>query len=451
MTEDTICAPATPAVNSSIAIIRVSGPDTLRAIDSYFIRCGELKPRYAQYGTLADTTGQIDDVIIVYYPSPRSYTGEDMAEIFCHGNQIIVKKIIMLLNSSGVRLAEPGEFTRRAFINGKIDLTEAEAINHIITAKSEWEIETSLRQMHGSLRNVIRNIRDSVTEFKADIEAGIDFSDEDVEILTAEQALLAAQTIKKSIEDLLDRCSMGEQLSHGIDFTIIGKPNVGKSSVLNLLLNQERAIVSSIPGTTRDIIREPFQICGMHANLVDTAGIDTPGDEIEKIGMDLSHRKIESSPFIIMVLDAQSGIRDADVHILEKTKNKKRIIIINKIDIADSGTVAEMQRGLGEEAVLFSALTGAGLQDLQEAITRRIRNDYVQIEHSFIADMRIIVLLKNSVSITEKLCGLITSRSPGEIIAFELQSLMDTLADITGEITPDDILDSIFSRFCIGK
>ncbi len=451
MTEDTICAPATPPVNSSIAIIRISGPDTHRAIASHFTAAGDLKPRYAHYGSLTDRDGQIDDVIIVNYPAPRSYTGEEMAEIFCHGNQLIVKKIIMLLNGSGIRLAQPGEFTRRAYLNGKIDLTEAEAINHIITAKSEWEIETSLRQMHGSLRDVIQKIRESITGFKADIEAGIDFSDQEIEVITAEEALAASGRIRDLIRDLLDRCVMGEQLSHGIDITITGKPNVGKSSILNLLLNQERAIVSSIPGTTRDIIREPFQICGMHVNLVDTAGIDTPGDEIEKMGIDLSHRKIESSPFIILVLDARAGINDADRNILEKTKEKKRIILINKTDVAGADDIASIKEMLQEDTVLFSAVNGAGLQDLMEALSRRIKNDFVQVENSFIADMRIIGLLKNALSSSEKVSDLVASRAPGEIIAFELQSLMDILADITGEITPDNILDSIFSRFCIGK
>jgi tRNA modification GTPase len=451
MTEDTICAPATPPVNSSIAIIRISGPDTRRAIDSHFSLSGDIKPRHAHYGTLHDKEGQVDDVIMIYYPAPHSYTGEEMAEIFCHGNQIIVKKIIMLLNALGVRMAEPGEFTRRAFLNGKIDLTEAEAINHIISAKSEWEIETSFRQMHGSLRKVIATIRNSITELKADIEAAIDFTDEGIEFVTPDQALRVVRGIQVSIEDLLNRCTMGEQLSHGIDITITGKPNVGKSSVLNLLLNQERAIVSNIPGTTRDIIREPFQICGMHVNLVDTAGIDTPGDEIEKMGIDLSYRKIETSPFIILVLDALTGIHDADLQILEKTKNKKRIILINKTDAAGKETIAEMQQKFAGDAVLFSALTGAGLQDLKEAMSRKIRNEYVQIENSFIADMRVIALLKQAGSTVEKIYALVESRSPGEIIAFELQSLMDVLADITGEITPDDILDSIFSRFCIGK
>jgi len=451
MTEDTICAPATPPVNSSIAIIRISGPDTRRAIVSHFTTAGDLKPRYAHYGSLSDDRGQIDDVIIVNYPAPRSYTGEDMAEIFCHGNQIIVKKIIMLLNGSGVRLAQPGEFTRRAFLNGKIDLTEAEAINHMITAKSEWEIETSLRQMHGSLRTGIRIIRESITEFKADIEAGIDFSDQEIEIITAEDALAASEAITESIRDILDRCVTGEQLSHGIDITITGKPNVGKSSILNLLLNQERAIVSSIPGTTRDIIREPFQLCGMHVNLVDTAGIDTPGDEIEKIGIDLSHKKIESSPLIIMVLDARAGISDADLRILEKTKNKKRIILINKTDIASGEAIASIKGMVQEDSVLFSAATGAGLRELKEALSQRIKNDFVQIENSFIADTRIIGLLKNALMSAEKVSALVASRAPGEIVAFELQSLMDILADITGEITPDDVLNSIFSRFCIGK
>lgn len=452
MTDDTICAPATPPVTSSIAIIRISGPEAILTACSLFNKpSADIRPRCAHYGSLVDGGKPVDDAVLVCYRAPRSYTGEDMAEIFSHGNPIIVQKIIMLLIGRGVRLAEPGEFTRRAFLNGKMDLTEAEAVNHIITAKSEWEIETSLRQMHGSLRDIIGTIRARITEFKADIEAGIDFSDEDIEFITAADALGAAAGVRGSIEDLLGRCRTGERLSHGIDVTITGKPNVGKSSVLNLLLNQERAIVSSIPGTTRDIIREPFQIGGMHVNLVDTAGIDTPGDEIERIGIDLSRRKIESSPFIIMVLDGSTGIGDADRRILEKIRSKKRIVIINKNDIAKPEDVRVMQEELGEETIPFSARTGSGLRDLTEAMARQIRKDFVELEHSFIADMRIITILERAVGITAAVADLVTMREPAEIIAFELQALIDTLGEITGEITPEDILNSIFSRFCIGK
>ena len=451
MTDDTICAPATPPVHSSIAIIRISGPDTIPAANSLFGLSEELPPRYAHYGTLVDDGKPVDDAVVVCYRSPRSYTGEDMAEIFCHGNPIIVQKIIMLLIGRGVRLAEPGEFTRRAFLNGKMDLTEAEAVNHIIMAKSEWEIETSLKQMHGSLRDMIGTIRTLITEFKADIEAGIDFSEEEIEFISTDEALETASRIRESIGDLLGRCRTGERLSHGIDVTITGKPNVGKSSVLNLLLNRERAIVSSIPGTTRDLIREPFQVGGMHVNLVDTAGIDTPGDEIERIGMDLSCRKIESSPFIIMVLDGAAGMGEADRRILEKLHGKKKVIIINKCDIARPEDIRTIQKEVGEEAIPFSALTGSGLENLKGAVSRQIRMDFVDMEHSFIADMRIITLLEQAITITARIGELVDRHEPAEIIAFELQALMDTLGAITGEITPDDILDSIFSRFCLGK
>ncbi|OHD63750.1 MAG: tRNA uridine-5-carboxymethylaminomethyl(34) synthesis GTPase MnmE [Spirochaetes bacterium RBG_13_51_14] len=451
MLDETICAPSTPPVNSPIAIIRISGSDTYRAISSLFRTSGELKPRHAHYGTLADHNGPVDDAVVIYYRSPQSYTGEDMAEILCHGNPIIVRKILILLNNRGVRMAEPGEFTKRAFLNGKVDLTEAEAINHIITAKSEWEIETSLRQMHGSLRSIIQDIRRRIIELMADIEAGIDFSDEEIDVISPEAALTAVERIRASIEDLMNRCKTGERLSHGIDVAITGKPNVGKSSILNLLLNQERAIVSSIPGTTRDIIREPLQIGGMYVNLIDTAGIDTPGDELERIGIDLSHRKIESSHFIIVVLDASVGMSGADRTILGKTENKKRVILINKIDIARPGDIAGMQSALPEEAILFSAVTGEGMQNLKDTVSRRLKVEFVEMENSFIADMRIISLLEQSVEIVKRTAGLIIGREPGEIISFELRALIDVLSEITGEITPEHILDSVFNRFCIGK
>ena len=451
MIEDTICAPSTPPVNSSIAIIRISGPDSLRTTKSIIQSSYSLKTRFAHYETIIDKDCLIDDVILIYYQSPNSYTGEDMVEIYCHGNPIIIQKIISLLNSHGIRMAEPGEFTKRAFLNGKIDLTEAEAINHIITAKSEWEIDTSIKQMHGSLKDQINIIKNKIISFKADIEAGIDFSEEDIEFLSQKESLSHAHDLKLSIETILKRCQIGEKLSHGIDITITGKPNVGKSSILNLFLNKERAIVSNIPGTTRDIIRESVQINGMHLNLIDTAGIDRPNNEIEKIGIDLSHKKIESASIILMIIDATTGIKKPDRKILEKIKNKTSIIVINKTDISNEKAINNIIKEIPGKPVQLSAITGDGFNELKNRITNILKNEFVDIQNSFIADIRIISLLEsvlNNISSTYKL---ISQNDPAEIIAFELQSLIDNLAEITGEITPDDILDSIFSRFCIGK
>ena len=449
--EDTICAPATPPVPSPIAIIRISGPETFRAVRSLFNTSRDIQPRQAHYGTISVEGKQIDDVVMVCYRSPRSYTGEDMAEIFCHGNPLIVRKIITTLNDRCVRMAEPGEFTRRAFLNGKIDLTEAEAINHIITARSEWEIETSIGQMHGSLKRIIRELRDRIIELKADIEAGIDFSEEDIEIISRGAALDRVTSIRDALSQLLGRCMQGEQLKHGIDITITGRPNVGKSSILNLILNQERAIVSNIPGTTRDIIRESIQINGIHVNLIDTAGIGTPGDEIERMGMDLSHKKIESSSLVLVVLDATEPLNAADTDILEKTDHKKRIILINKSDIARSEDIAALRKSLSGHSIAFSAKTGLGLSDMKDSIAARIKNEFVQIENSFVADIRIISLLEKALDNTHAVKNLIEKGEPGEITAFELQCLLDNLSAITGEITSDDVLNSIFDRFCIGK
>lgn len=451
MLEDTIYAPSTPPINSPIAIIRISGSESLRVANLVFQSHGKIKPRLASFGTIIDNSEQIDDIILIYYHSPQSYTGEDMIEIFCHGNQIILYKIIRLLNRLGLRLAEPGEFTKRAFLNGKLDLTEAEAINHIITAQSEWEVDTAIKQMHGSLKNIISEIRDNVILLKADIEAGIDFIEEDIEFVSYPEALNRAEKIKESLNDLLLRCKTGEKISHGIDVTITGKPNVGKSSILNLILNQERAIVSDIPGTTRDLIRESIQINGIQINLTDTAGINTPGNEIEKIGIEFSHKTIEKASIILMVIDAATGIDETDRNIIKKISSKKNIIIINKIDLVGKNEIETIEKKIGRDAIHFSAITGIGLSDLKNAISTILSSEFVEYRNSFVADLRIINLLEKSIENIDSVSELFTQKEPVEIIAFEMQALHDNLSEITGEITPDNVLDSIFNRFCIGK
>lgn len=451
MPEDTICAPATPPVHSSLAIIRISGPDTLGAVSAIFSRPGGLQPRRAVYGSIRDGGEVLDDVVLLTYRSPASFTGEDMAEIFCHGNPIIIHRIISLLQRHGLRMAEPGEFSRRSFLNGKIDLTEAEAINHIITARSEWEIDAAIRQMHGSLKETVNGMRDRLIALRADIECGIDFTEEDIEFVSAEQALSQAEEIRKNIGDILRRCRIGERISHGIEIPIVGKPNVGKSSILNLILNSERAIVSDIPGTTRDLIRETVNFAGMQVNLIDTAGIDDTDGVIEQRGIALSHKKIETGAIVLMVIDASSGIQKPDERILERLANKRSILLANKIDLAGAGTVPALAAAAGRKVIPFSARTGEGFQVLEQVLSDMIRSEFVEHENSFVADLRIIAHLESALSRAESVKELLSRKEPAEIVAFELQELIDDLSGITGDITPDDVLDSIFSRFCIGK
>jgi len=451
MHEDTICAPATPPINSTLAIIRISGPESFRAVELLFSNYKNLKPRSAMFGSIIHNNKIIDDVILIYYPSPNSFSGEDMVELFCHGNRLIVHRIISALNQMGIRMAEPGEFSKRSFLNGKIDLTEAEAINHVITAKSEWEIDTAIRQMHGALKDIINTVKNDTILLKADIEAGIDFIEEEIEFVTYEQAGIQAGKISSLIYSLITRCKTGEKLSRGIDVTICGKPNVGKSSILNLILNRERAIVSAIPGTTRDTISESVQINGIEINLTDTAGIHAPDNEIEKIGIELSHKTIEKASIVIMVIDGSAEITDEDRNIISELHGKQKIFLINKSDISNARTIKKIQDHTDPPSILFSAKTGEGLEKLRDAISKILANEFVEYKDSFVADMRIIDLLEKSAENISRAAELINYNEPVEIIAFEMQALIDNLSGITGEITPDDILGSIFSRFCIGK
>ncbi|MCL2026405.1 MAG: tRNA uridine-5-carboxymethylaminomethyl(34) synthesis GTPase MnmE [Leptospirales bacterium] len=448
MHEDTICAPATPPVNAPIAIIRVSGPESLAAAERIFSKVSDIKPREAVYGFITDGEEKIDNVILIYYKSPASYTGEDMLEIFSHGNPIIVRRIIQLLIALNIRMAEPGEFSKRAFFNNKMDLTEAEAVNQIILGKTQWEVSAAIEQMHGSLRTVIGNVREKIVLLKADIEALIDFSDQDIDF--AEQSELAGRaiSIKADISDILRRCRAGDKISSGFNLSIAGKPNVGKSSIFNLILNKERAIVSAIAGTTRDLIRESVIIEGIPFNIHDTAGIRESEDEIERAGINLSKNSIDSASIVLVVIDALSGIDKHDTEILDAVKDKNYIVLINKTDAANEENIHIIENEI-KSALRFSAKTGDGLQELEKRITSVLKNEFVPLKNSFIADIRIINLLEESLAGMETVIE--TTAEHGDITAFELQLVMDKLGEITGEISPDEVLDSIFGRFCIGK
>ena len=448
MHEDTICAPATPPVNAPIAIIRVSGPDSFAAAERIFSGARAVKPREAVYGFITDGDEKIDDVILIYYRSPASYTGEDMLEIFSHGNPIIVRRIMQLLMTLNIRAAGPGEFSKRAFLNNKMDLTEAEAVNQIILGKTQWEISAAIEQMHGSLRGAIDNVREKIVLLKADIEALIDFSDQDIDFADTGEFAGRAASVKEDITDILRRCRAGGRISSGFDLSIAGKPNVGKSSIFNLMLNKERAIVSDIAGTTRDVIRESIIIEGIQLNLHDTAGIRESKDEIERAGVSLSKKNIDSASIVLVVIDAVSGIDKRDTEILRTVEGKNYIVLINKTDAASEENIRAVENEI-KPALRFSAKTGVGLKELEERIASVFKNEFVTLKDCFVADIRVIKLLEDSLAGMESVIE--SAAEQGDITAFELQLVIDKLGEITGEISPDEVLDSIFSRFCVGK
>ncbi len=451
MIDDIICAPATAPVRSPLAIIRVSGPGCIRLAASLFSRPGDIADRKAVYGSILDEGKIVDDVIFLPYFSPASFTGEDMVEIFCHGNPLITSKIILLLLSRGARAALPGEFSRRAFINGKIDLTGAEAINGVINANSDWEIASAIGQMHGSMKQRVESIKEMLTELKADIESAIDFYEEDIEFISRDNAVKKADEIIFQLTEFLKRCLLGAKISQGVDVTIAGRPNVGKSSLLNAILNRERAIVSNIPGTTRDIISESVHVGGVPVNISDTAGIDDPRDEIERQGIELSRKSIERASVILVVIDGAEGLTSADSKIICELGRREKIFIINKCDIADHDIVSGIEKELGTTAVKVSARKGEGLGELEGAMKEVLSKGIDVNDNFFIADARMRSLAGEAVSSVKRAADLVRTGESAEIIAFELQTAIDQLSDITGEITPDDVLGSIFSRFCIGK
>jgi tRNA modification GTPase len=403
------------------------------------------------HGKLVHNGQFIDDVVVTFYKGPSSFTGEDSAEICCHGNPLIVREIVRTLSAEGIRMAEPGEFAKRSFLNGRIDLTGAEAIQHIITARSSWEIGAALRQMHGSLRNAVNELRDGLILLKADIECAIDFSTEEIEFISYEDAAKKIDAVEKEIRDILKRCALGQKVSHGVALPIVGKPNAGKSSILNLILNAERAIVSDVPGTTRDLIKETIQFGGVHVVLIDTAGIREADSVLEKIGIEKSSQAIESSGLVLMVFDAETGITEEDAAILAKIGGKKALFIVNKTDSAPAGSAEKIADKTGRSVIPFSAKDGRGLDLLESEVSRIIRDEFTGAEDSFVADERIILLLEKGIAICAEVKENFAALDPHEIAASSIQSLLDTLCEITGEISPDDVLNSIFTRFCIGK
>ena len=456
--DDTIAAIATAPGEGGIGIIRISGEKSLQVAQSIFkSKSGKMIKDYNArtliYGTVVDNEKVIDEVLVAYMKGPNSYTAEDVIEINCHGGFISVKKILELILTKDVRLAEAGEFTKRAFLNGRIDLSQAEAVIDVIKSKTDKAQEVAQNHLEGALAKKIRSLRNNVTEVLAQLEVSIDFSDEDVEDVTYKEIEDKSLALRDEIKKLYDSAESGKILRDGLKTVIIGKPNVGKSSLLNSILGENRAIVTEIAGTTRDVIEEFVNIKGIPLKIVDTAGIRETEDIVEKIGVQKSKESIDSADLVIIVLDSSKPLTDEDLEILESAKSKKTIVLLNKMDLEPQIELEKIEEFVNSEDIIkISALKHQGIEELQDKIEAMVYHGSVKnssnlmITNSRHKD----ALFKAYESINDAISA-IEQRMPYDFIEVDFKNIWDYLGYINGDTVREDLLDTIFANFCIGK
>lgn len=458
---DTIAAISTPMGEGGIGIVRLSGPNAISIADKLFSSASALKSlknfatHTIHYGVITDPENRehIDEVLLTLMRSPHTYTREDVVEINCHGGVLPLKKALVLCLKFGARLAEPGEFTRRAFLNGRIDLSQAEAVIDIIRAKTDAALKVSLKQLEGELAQKISQMRSALVDIMAEVEAAIDFPEEELEILEYCKYNNIISDIYIDIERLIKSYDQGQLLREGITTVLVGKPNVGKSSLLNTLLDEERAIVTPIPGTTRDPIVEYVNIGGFPVRLVDTAGIATTECIIEQEGIRRSGIKIEEADLILAIFDGSTSPTPEDSEVIECLNNKRVIVIVNKSDLAQIFPLEFFKKNWPDKPCLFlSAIKREGIEELKEAIIQQFtQTDISSSDRLIVTNIRHNEALIRTKKSLQQLIGSLDNGYSAEFLAVDLKESLDHLGEILGETTTEDILDRIFSRFCIGK
>lgn len=461
LNEDTIAAISTAQGPGGIAIIRLSGPYVLNVLKKLFYRKGnksldDITPNTFYRGVIAESMASdiIDDVLFVYMKAPKSYTGQDIVEIHCHGGGLIARLILNLCIKNGARAANPGEFTLRAFLNNKMDLSQAEAVADVINSHTERSLKHSHRQLEGQLSKEITEYKDIVIDMLAEIEANVDFPEEGLDPLVRDRILEQADILIGKIDGLLSTFHQGHILKHGISTAIIGKPNVGKSSLLNCLLRKERAIVSEIPGTTRDFIEETIDINGIPLKLIDTAGIRTSEEYIEKLGIELSKKKSGEAEFVIVVLDGSKNIDEDDEEVLELTRNSNYIVILNKNDLYIKTTNNDLPSIIDRKRVVdISVKANSNINVMKERIYDLISGDVKSNDSSslMISEVRHKNALDEAFESLKRFKSALEKDESPEYLAVDLRYSLDKFGEITGEITSEDILSRVFSKFCIGK
>ena len=450
----TIVAISTAPGIGGIGIIRMSGENSFEILNKIFVTNDKPIAGYTmKYGKIVDEKNVIiDEVLVSYFVAPNSYTRENVCEINSHGGMVVMKKILELCLKNGAILAEPGEFTKRAFLNGRIDLSQAEAVIDIINSKTDKEAKASINQLEGNLSLEIKNIRKDLISMMADIEASIDYPEYDVEEVTTNKVKEVLIKEKDRLIKLEKSFDNGKILKDGINTAIIGRPNAGKSSLLNIMLNEERAIVTSVEGTTRDTIEEYISINGIPLKIIDTAGIREANDEVEKIGVEKAKKIAKESDLIIGIFDISRKMNKEDYEILDILKNKNSIIVLNKIDLDENNVDMGKVKEINKPIVQISTKTREGIENLYKEIENIIETKEISSDNEIIVtNTRHKSLIIKAMDSVDKSLETIENKMPIDIIVVYVKDILENLGEITGETVTEDIIKEIFSKFCLGK
>ncbi len=454
---DTIAAIATPLGEGGIAIIRVSGTDAIQAVDKVFKgrkRLSTVDSHTIHYGHLVDEKGDVlEEVMVSVMRAPRTFTREDVAEINCHGGIVSVNRVLDLILAQGVRLAEPGEFTKRAFLNGRIDLSQAEAVIDLIRAKTDRAMKVAVSQVQGKLSRLIEQLRHQLIQLMAHIEVTIDYPEHDVDEVTRTLLADKSRWVREEIEKLLRTAKQGKIIREGLATVIVGRPNVGKSSLLNSFLQEVKAIVTDIPGTTRDIIEEYVNVRGIPLRLVDTAGIRETEDVVERIGVEKSREMLAKADLTLLLLNYGEELTVEDRNLLQVVQNMNAIVIMNKTDLPqkiDVDAVRELVPGL--PLIMMSVKEEEGVERLEEAIARLFFAGSIQSDDlTYVSNARHIQLLNEASRTIGEAIDAVEAGMPVDMVAFDIRRTWELLGEVVGDTVSEDLLDQIFSQFCLGK
>ena len=460
MINDTIASISTPIGSGGIGIVRVSGNQAIEIMDRIFKgksnkKLIDVKSHTINYGYIFDYNNStiIDEVLVMLMKAPSTFTREDVVEINCHGGVIVIQKVLELILKNGARLAEPGEFTKRAFLNGRIDLSQAEAVIDIINAKTDLSLQSSVSQLEGKLSEKVNQLRDELLEMIAHIEASIDYPEYDIENLTFNKIRKESKRLKVEIETLLETADTGKIIKEGLETVIVGKPNVGKSSLMNVLVRNQRAIVTDVPGTTRDIIEEYVNIAGIPLKIIDTAGIRETENFVEKIGVEKSKEVIDKADLIIMMLDGSSPLTEEDKSIINLIQNKKAILLINKTDLDLKLDIELLKNYVDDNSIInISAKEKIGINLIEKYIKDMFLKGTINMKDDiFITNVRHKNALFEAKNSLNDVLATIDMGLPEDCLSIDLQSCYDYLGEVIGQSLDESIIDKMFSQFCLGK